>query len=385
MESYPKNNNNTNVVSALKEIYSSSGKNKQAWEDLLVSIYQSSSYKEILSFFIQIIRNEPSNIMTLDIIDFLIDYGPKNLVREISSIDFMNNIVNLMKMSSGSGLEVQKKGIYLTKKWNEKANAFPNEEYEGFTHNYKELSLRGICFPPSGYKLFTYELYISEMDANILKAKAEQSLNNNDFNNLENENNKGNPFKNDELNLDMDDDVPITQNSNRDVFFSRIEPNKKDSLNYNNNIINEKKINNIGFPKIEDDEKKEEEEFSTPNPFNAKNKDVKFPSSLDNDFSDIQGSEINVKLRSKIMNSKINDNDEDKDTNISSKMTYPSYDDRQKENKNKINDYGQNSGGTPTGDDFMNNNSNKRNPFDNDNRNKSFNINSIEDKKDFGF
>ena len=51
------------------------------------------------------------------------------------------------------------------------------------------------------------------------------------------------------------------------------------------------------------------------------------------------------------MNSQMNINNEDINN---SKMTYPSYDDKQKENKDKINDYGQNSGGTPTGDIFMN-------------------------------
>ena len=71
MENNPRNNNNSNSISILNNIYSSSGQNKQSWEDLLISIYQSSSFKEIISFFIQIIKNEPSNIITLDIIDFL--------------------------------------------------------------------------------------------------------------------------------------------------------------------------------------------------------------------------------------------------------------------------------------------------------------------------
>ena len=272
MENNPRNNNNSNSISILNNIYSSSGQNKQSWEDLLISIYQSSSFKEIISFFIQIIKNEPSNIITLDIIDFLIDYGPKKIIKEISSKDFMYNIVNLLKMSSGSGLEVQKKGIYLTKKWNEKANEFPNENYEGFIHNYIELNQRGIVFPPSGYKLFTYELYISEMEANNFKTKAEQfinnnsnNFNNNNYNNNNNNNynsNNNNNFKNNGPNFDMDD-MPMTQNTNRDIFFSRIEPNNKNSINNN---IKEKKINNVGFPKIED----EEEEFSTPNPFDMK-------------------------------------------------------------------------------------------------------------------
>jgi hypothetical protein len=219
MESYPKNNNNTNVVAILKEIYSSSGKNKQAWEDLLLSIYQSSSYKDIISFFIQIIRNEPSNIITLDIIDFLIDYGPKNLVKEISSIDFMNNIVNLLKKSSGSGLEVQKKFIYLAKKWNEKANEFKNENFEGFVHIYKELNQKGICFPPSGYKIFTYELYFSDVEANTARNKAAESI-----------------FRNEDINQIMSRYVNNQQNNNLNSDNNFIQNNSDNFNNHNNNI-----------------------------------------------------------------------------------------------------------------------------------------------------
>ena len=58
--------------------------------------------------------------MILDIIDFLIDFGPINLIREISKNEFMLNVFNLLKNNGYSGLEVQRKGIYLTKKWNEK-------------------------------------------------------------------------------------------------------------------------------------------------------------------------------------------------------------------------------------------------------------------------
>ena len=76
----------------------------------------------IIDYFNQRIKNEPSNILNLDILDFLIDYGSINLVREIAKIDLMMNVFNLLRKSSGSGPEVQKKGIYLTKKWFELAN-----------------------------------------------------------------------------------------------------------------------------------------------------------------------------------------------------------------------------------------------------------------------
>ena len=78
------------------------------------------------------------------------------------------NVFTLLRKSSGSGPEVQKKGIYLTKKWYDKASN-KKENFEGFIKNYIDLQSKGIVFPPSGFKLNTYEEYISINDINNLK------------------------------------------------------------------------------------------------------------------------------------------------------------------------------------------------------------------------
>ena len=253
---YSQNNNlNSNTISNINRIYESNGKDKQSWENLLISVYQFQSYQDLLSYLVQKIKNEPSNDLNLDIIDYFVDYGPNELIREISSIDFMNHIYNLMKKSSGSGLEVQKKGIYLTKKWYDKANMDNNGNYEGFINNYMELKKNGICFPPSEYKLFTYELNFSEMEAKIAKSKAEQNqrnnnninmnnINNNDNTNQMNNNNfNNNKFEENQFN--ENDDVP-----NLDNFFNNLKTNNRDNLNQKDN----------GFPKIEDDEDEVDED-----------------------------------------------------------------------------------------------------------------------------
>ena len=135
MEDYNSSSNGGNTLFHLNQIYVSKGGDKQAWENLLISVYQCQSYQEMLIYLVQKMKNEPSNTLNLDIIDYFADYGPVNLIEEIGSINFMNNIYNLMKKSSGSGLEVQKQGIYLTKKWYDKFNNSFNRNYQGFVNN----------------------------------------------------------------------------------------------------------------------------------------------------------------------------------------------------------------------------------------------------------
>ena len=120
---YCNKNNSVNdsiIIFYLNRLYEFNDNYKQDWENLLISIINSQSFSCIIYFFNQKIINEPSNPLTLDIIDFLIGYGPIELIRELANISFMNNILNLLKKSSSSGSEVQKKVIYLVNKWNEK-------------------------------------------------------------------------------------------------------------------------------------------------------------------------------------------------------------------------------------------------------------------------
>ena len=264
------NNNqfNFNSISELNKIYSSNGNDKQAWENLLLSTYQSSSYNEIMSYLVQTIRNQPSNTLTLDIIDFMVDFGPKNLIKEISRVEFMNIFFNLLKRSSGSGPAVQKNGIYLTKKWKERADNNPNEKYDGFINNYFVLSKNGISFPPSGYKIDTYEKYISEFEANITKSKAEgnqtnfyngtsfnnnnnymgNNINNNNMNRNANNNNfqegQSTPFG-EENEFNLNDDIPSNEMPNLDNFFSKMQNGQNDNNNNINNINNFDNMNRI--------------------------------------------------------------------------------------------------------------------------------------------
>ena len=412
---YSGNNNqfNFNSISELNKIYSSNGNDKQAWENLLISTYKSSSYNEIMSYLVQTIRNQPSNTLTLDIIDFMVDFGPQNLIKEISRVEFMNIFFNLLKRSSGSGPDVQKNGIYLTKKWKERADSNPNEKYDGFTNNFFVLSKNGISFPPSGYKIDTYEKYISEFAANIAKEKAEgnqidfyngTSFNNNNMNKNSKSNNnfqegQSTPFG-EENEFNLNDDIPSNEVANLDNFFTKMEHGQNDNNNNINNFNNMNRINNggedgkknnisenkfissgkmnnvniinninnlndveeenNGFPKIED----EDEFTSTPQPKEDFNPFI-LPKEIEDDEDDKNKHENNINNCEDVKkeeNNIINDNniikednkiiDDNNNNKNKSKMMYPDYNENKNNNVEKMDDFGQNNS-TPTGDIYL--------------------------------
>ena len=309
----------------LNKLYESNGRDKQIWLDLLSILNtsnssESDSYNDIINFFNEKIKNEPSNPLTLDIIDFLIDFGPINLIREISKIEFMNNVFNLLKNNSGSGLEVQRKGIYLTKKWSEKKNEFPNETFEGFMNNYDELNNSGISPPPPGFKLETYEQYITQSDINNMmnaNMRPIQNPNNNLNNNFDNINDINNNFNGKGFN--NNNNIMTNENPNIDAIFNKteseinshsIDDNMNSNNNMNNNINNMKNSNNMlglnnegnNNQNEENNFKKYENEFpetekDSNNPFEELNKkEIKFPNDLNHNFSNLKDKEADAQI-----------------------------------------------------------------------------------------
>ena len=347
--------NNANIINSLNNLYESNGRDKQAWEDLLISLNKANTYLSLIYFFNQKIINCPANPITLDIIDFLIDYGSTNLIREISRIEFMKNVFNLLRRSSGSSPEVQKKGIYLTKKWNEKANKYPNENFLGFIHNYTELTNMGISLPPQGFKIDTYEQYISLYEANIMKSKAENNSNliNNNYNSNFNNNYNNNIYNNNNFN-------------NNNNIYNCHNNNYLNKNNYNNNFGNQNNLynkaqiinNNIKYNNMNNEENNEiNNDFSIfqnddvkENPFNELNdkNSVKFPDNFKHDFSDIKSNEMIDKPNSE--NNKINHNNGSFEDNKENKnRAYPIYNNEFNSNSGKNNNFIQNDNGTPGG------------------------------------
>ena len=329
MESSPNNISdnisiNSNIVSNLNRLYESFGQEKQAWIYLLSLTNKSNSLLSVIYFFNQKIINEPANPMTLDIIDFLVDFGSINVIREISDIGFMKNVFYLLKRSSGSSPDVQKKGIYLIGKWKEKCNEFPNENFPGFINNYKELYNHHISLPPPGFKMLTYEKYINQHDINnnIQNNNNIISFNNSDLFNNKNNNINNNYYENINFKDSFQNQSKYSFNRDNNINNNIINNNNNSKNNINNNNSdyinnNDNKINTL--PEFPKDQFKDSEMFMKPH------------------------------LSEKININKIEENENE------NKIVYPIYDEKKNNEKENINNYGQKNGGTPIGNDINEN------------------------------
>jgi len=262
-------------ISILEKLYSINGKDKDAWKNLLTYIYEISFFERIVLYFEEKMKKDPSNTLTLDIIDFLVDYGPKDLIGEISSIKFMKNYCSIIKNNKDRESKFYKKGIFLTEKWNGKIKENQNESYPGFEYNYNELKKNNFICPQKWSKLFTYQMFISESEAEEIKSKL----------NPENQDNL--PFDLD--NLPLSNEIEFNNdNENGNMQFSEIiirEPNQ------NNNEV--KKLRNIL------------KNSNGINPFDELKKDLKFPDNIKHKFSNLIGKRIDMQYRSTIINSKV--------------------------------------------------------------------------------
>ena len=282
--------NKKDIISILSQIFSSNGEdNKESWSDLLCSLISGDdeNIKKGITFLKQNLIIKEKVELTLDVIDFLINYGSKEIIEQIAHKDFLNCILVLLKNKSKSSVEVQKKIIFLTQKWHQKFEKEENSKLIGFSDNYNSLKKGGVIFPPENYNIQTYNNYISEdesknslMKANAIKKLTKESeeikksmginfanpfsqmdisdnLNNNnmclDDEENENQNQNENNQKKEQQNLD--DENPYVQKeekeSNSKNIFSNdnnindADKNNNKFNNFDNNNISENNNNNI--------------------------------------------------------------------------------------------------------------------------------------------
>ena len=276
---------NKNPISNISEIFSSNGENKESWSDLLCNIITSNpkTIQETVFFLKQKLNNKENVDLTLDIIDFLLNYGSQEIIEELAQKDFLNTILSLLKNKSKSGVNIQKKIIFLTQKWHQKFEKDENPKIKGFSDNYNILKKGGIIFPPQSYQIQTYNNYISEEESqnSLMKANAikkltkeseeiKKSMNfanpfsnesENSYDNQENNifldenttvvtnNNKinENEFKKEKEKEELDDENPYAQNNNINIdkedekdSFNLFENNNTNQNNNNNNFLTNK-------------------------------------------------------------------------------------------------------------------------------------------------
>ena len=221
----------------LENIYLFDGINKENWDYFCKDINNESYCKKIMFTIYEYLTTQPNNGLTLDIIDYIIDYGCPRILNLCAQKNFLEQIIKLLKPEKNAGIENQKKVIFLVQRW---AKKFKNDKnMEIFIQEYNLLKDNGITFPGDDFTLDTYNKYTGERKPN----------NTNNSNNMNNENKavKINNFVNDNKN-----DKNLNSNINNNLN----APNS----NINNNLNNNNNFNNT--------QNKNTQEFNSFNPSN---------------------------------------------------------------------------------------------------------------------
>ena len=71
-------------LASINNIYSSQGNSKKDWESLAKDINNDSYINKIVFFLQKIMKENPKNEITLDIIDLIIDFGSPNFLFKIA-------------------------------------------------------------------------------------------------------------------------------------------------------------------------------------------------------------------------------------------------------------------------------------------------------------
>ena len=121
----------------LENIYLFDGGSKENWDYFSKDITNESYTQKIVSVISNYLTTQPKNEITLDIIDYILDFGCPQIINLISTKDFMDQVLNLLKPETEAGLENQKKCIFLIKKWAKKFEK--NQNLSIFTEQYNML------------------------------------------------------------------------------------------------------------------------------------------------------------------------------------------------------------------------------------------------------
>ena len=226
-------------IQNIKKIYLSEGKNKNSWELFFKDINNDNYKEKIVMLLENIMKNYPKNGITIDIIDFIMDFGNQNIINLTAQKQFQDTFINLLKSETNAGLENQKKVIYLTQKWAKKFNG--NKNLSIFLDNYNLLKNNGIIFPPGNYIMNTYDKFINKIEIENYKKSQNKNESNteNEFSIFKQSNDGINNNKNNNTNNNNNNNYNDKNNNN-------INNNYQNSdFNYNNGGNNFNQNNNF--------------------------------------------------------------------------------------------------------------------------------------------
>ena len=211
----------------LNKIYSNAN-NKQNWYNFYDIIKNGNEALYFMNYIFNSISIQPNNILNLDILDFVIDFGANTYINPLNDQNFLFTLINLLKKKYNTSEELQKELIYLIQKWAKKYYNHPF--FINFKECYNYLGNKGIVFPPDNIVVPTYSKYVTKNDL--------ESLNDN---NLNQSYQYDNPFNNKNNFISSS----INNNNNNFGNFNNFNDNNVNNSNNINNINNYNNNNNM--------------------------------------------------------------------------------------------------------------------------------------------
>ena len=325
-------------IASLNNLLSQSFQSKEDINEFLNVLSNSNLNSDIQNRLIQELNNNPQNETSLDILDMIFRFNSERsenneLILSLSSEPFTTSFLNLLKSRTNAGLNVQKKTIYLVKKWFNLYKGKYNGNFEGMYNNLKQ---NGLTFPPDSFTLETYTKFISESDlanfkgqdtfVNVFKDisfpedkignenksnlksavpdEEEFPMKNNFDNNSAKFPNFNNPIKSD---YNQNNNNIYTQNNDQhnnqynnninEDGFPRQNDYSNNNNNINNNVINNNIINDDGFPRSDNNN----------DGFPRNNDSFNTFGNISNHFSDNKINDLNKERNSNFSNNNYND------------------------------------------------------------------------------
>ena len=344
-----------NKISFIQRIYDSNGKYIKEWKKFLFEIKMQDSQicKEIKAKLEKSLNDKNNIDLTCDIIDFIIDYGSESMIDLLIEKIFFDKFLGLLKKTTNSPKEIQKKVIFLLQKWKLKYEKIP--KYSLVEKYYEYLKKMDIRFPNSNYKIETYDKYISEEEIKQAFIKINEIIiEQQKYNELvkafmnETRTTIMNPFLEPEEYL-TNLPPPIPPNSFNDLIFNKSKNYRTPEHNIDNNTKYKPKINilfenddniiskKISFNEIEKSNHLNAEEKSIDKDCNKPKNDYNINDDNNEKINIINYNETNAKIKydicnkESIKNSSIHyfkeaidkDNSTDSSINNSNKIKFP--------------------------------------------------------------
>ena len=341
-----------NKISFIQRIYDSNGKYIKEWKKFLFEIKMQDSQicKEIKTKLEKSLNDKNNIDLTCDIIDFIIDYGSESMIDLVIEKIFFDKFLGLLKKTTNSPKEIQKKVIFLLQKWKLKYEKIP--KYSLIEKYYEYLKKMDICFPNSNYKIETYDKYISEEEIKQACIKINEIIiEQQKYNELvkvfmnETRTTIMNPFSEPEENS-TNLPPPIPPNSFNDLIFNKFKNYRTPEHNIDNNTKYKPKIDvlfenddniiskKISFNEIEKSNHLNAEEKSIDKDCNKPKNDYNINDDNNEKINIINYNETNAKIKYDICNKesiknssihyfKDKDNSTDSSINNSNKIKFP--------------------------------------------------------------